>query len=73
MEIDSLPLPRTVKTWLHIADDVRVESAHDNVVIVAAGVAFYALLAVIPGLFLAVTVYGLFTDLAEAERQIDAH
>ena len=72
MEIDRLPVPRIVKDWLHIADEVRVESAHDNVVIVAAGVAFYALLAVIPGLFLAVTVYGLFTDTAEAERQIDA-
>lgn len=65
-------MPRLVKEWLHTANEVRIESIHDNVVIVAAGVAFYALLAVIPGLFLAVTVYGLFTDTAEAERQIEA-
>ena len=41
-------------------------------VIVAAGVAFYAVLALLPGLFIAVSLYGLFTDLDNAERQIEA-
>ncbi|MGI9528432.1 MAG: YihY/virulence factor BrkB family protein [Acidimicrobiia bacterium] len=61
-----------VKEWLSIANDVRIESDHDNVVIVAAGVAFYAVLALLPGLFISVSLYGLFTDLATAERQIEA-
>ena len=51
---------------------MRLESQRDNVTIVAAGVAFYAVLAILPALFIAVSLYGLFTDLDEAERQIDA-
>jgi len=67
-----MQLPPKVKEWLSIANDVRIEADHDNVVIVAAGVAFYAVLALLPGLFISVSVYGLFTDLATAERQIEA-
>jgi len=58
--------------WRSVAREMRVESQHDNVTIVAAGIAFYAVLAILPALFIAVSLYGLFTDLAEAERQIDA-
>lgn len=50
----------------------RGEIRRDNVVLVAAGVSFYAVLAVLPALVIAVSLYGLFTDLDEAERQIDA-
>lgn len=45
---------------------------HDNVVIIAAGVAFYAVLAILPAMFIALSIYGLFTDLEQAERQIDS-
>jgi membrane protein len=65
-------LPKPLRYPLAIANDVRVESQHDNVVIVAAGVAFYAVLALLPALFVAVSLYGLFTDVGEAERQIDS-
>lgn len=58
--------------WFAVANNVRVESQHDNVVIVAAGVAFYAVLAIVPALFIALSIYGLFTNLAQAEQQIDA-
>lgn len=64
--------PPSIKSGLAIANDVRIESKNDNVVIVAAGVAFYAVLALLPGLFISVSLYGLFTDLATAERQIEA-
>jgi membrane protein len=50
--------------------DVRRETRHDNVVIVSAGVAFYGVLAILPALFISISLYGLFTDPAEAERQI---
>ena len=42
----------------------------DNVTMVAAGVAFYALLAIFPALAAAVSLYGLFGDPAEISRQI---
>jgi len=58
-------------TWLEIAKDVRIESRHDHVVIIAAGVAFYAVLALLPAMFIAVSLYGLFTNTTEAERQIE--
>jgi membrane protein len=61
-----------LRYWLAIAQDVRIESRHDNVVIIAAGVAFYAVLAILPALFIALSFYGLFTDLEQAERQIDS-
>ena len=51
---------------------MRVESQRDNVTIVAAGIAFYAVLAVLPALIVAVSIYGLFTDLSQAESQIEA-
>ncbi|MGB5655160.1 MAG: YihY/virulence factor BrkB family protein, partial [Acidimicrobiia bacterium] len=51
---------------------IRDESRRDNIVLVAAGVAFYAVLAIIPALVIAVSLYGLFTDSDEAERQIEA-
>ena len=67
-----MQLPRNVKRWVSIANDVRIEADHDNAVIVAAGVAFYAVLALLPGLFISVSLYGLFTDIATAERQIES-
>ncbi|MFV2000316.1 MAG: YhjD/YihY/BrkB family envelope integrity protein, partial [Acidimicrobiia bacterium] len=57
--------------WFAIAKDVRIESRHDHVVIIAAGVAFYAVLALLPAMFIAVSLYGLFTNTTEAERQIE--
>ncbi len=57
--------------WLELAKDVRVEARHDHVVIIAAGVAFYAVLALLPAMFIAVSLYGLFTTTTEAERQIE--
>jgi len=68
----NMRIPPGIKNWYAIANDVRIESKNDNVVIVAAGVAFYAVLALLPGLFISVSLYGLFTDLATAERQIEA-
>jgi membrane protein len=67
-----MEIPRPLRYPVAIANDVRVESKHDNVVIVAAGVAFYAVLALLPALFVSLSLYGLFTDIDEAERQIDS-
>lgn len=55
-----------------IAAGLVSEARRDNITLVAAGVSFYAVLAVLPGIMLVLSIYGLFTDVAEAERQIDA-
>jgi membrane protein len=56
--------------WRRVARRTARQIPVDNVPIVSAGVAFYAVLAVIPVAIMAVTIYGLVTDPAEAERQI---
>jgi membrane protein len=62
--------------WLdrtrEILKELRYEARRDNVGLVAAGVSFYSTLAVLPALAIAVSLYGLFTDVDEAERQIEA-
>lgn len=60
------------RDWHDVGRALWREIGHDDVALLAAGVAFYAVLALLPALVLAVSVYGLFTDPAEAERQIDA-
>ncbi len=49
-------------TWQGIFDD--------NISLLAAGVAFYALLAIFPALAFLVTMYGLLSDPAEVQRQL---
>jgi membrane protein len=65
-------LPSWSEGLVRILHDIREESRKDNIVLVAAGIAFYSVLAVIPALVIAVSLYGLFTDIDEAERQIEA-
>jgi membrane protein len=47
-----------------------VEAKRDQVPLLAAGVAFYALLALIPALAAAVSIYGLVGDPSEVSRQV---
>lgn len=55
--------------------DIVVRTGHqakaDNVALMAAGVAFFALLALVPALLAIVSVYGLVSDPAEVSSQID--
>lgn len=60
------------RDWLAVARSVRQEIRVDSVSIIAAGVAFYSVLALIPAATITLSVYGIFTNEAEAERQIDA-
>src|SRR5687768_9337403 len=48
--------------WWDIAMRVKNEVTKDNVSIIAAGLALYALLAVFPALGAAVSIYGLFAS-----------
>lgn len=55
-----------------VALRVRREVGADNLGLVAAGVAFYALLAIFPGIAALVAVYGLVADPAAVSRQVES-
>lgn len=56
--------------WKHIALRVKDETGSDRLTLVAAGVAFYAFLALFPALAAIISVWGLFADPAEVQRQL---
>ena len=56
--------------WKEVLLRVKDEVSKDNLSIVAAGVAFYALLAIFPGIAALVTLYGLLADPAQVEQQL---
>jgi membrane protein len=58
--------------WLDVAKRVKGEARDDNVTLIAAGVAFYGLLAIAPGLAAVVSVYGLVTGPEEVQRQMES-
>lgn len=58
--------------WRDILLRVKGELTDDNVGIIAAGVAFYALFAIFPALAALVSIYGLFADPVQVEQQFAA-
>jgi membrane protein len=56
--------------WWDIAIRVKNEMSSDNVSIIAAGLALYALLAVFPALAAAVSIYGLFASPSEIAQHL---
>lgn len=59
------------KGWRDIAYRIKDSLDDDNISIVAAGVAFYALLAIFPALVAIVSIYGIVADPADVQRQFD--
>lgn len=57
--------------WLEVAKRVKQQIRDDQVPLLAAGVAFYALLALAPALIAVVTVYGLVADPGQIEQQLE--
>jgi len=66
--------PRDIplREWWQVLKRVQTESGRDNVGLVAAGIAFYGMLAVFPAIALLITVYGLIADPQTVERQVAA-
>jgi membrane protein len=56
--------------WFAILKRVKAEVKDDNVPLLAAGVAFYAMLAIFPAIIAVVTVYGMVADPAQIESQV---
>jgi membrane protein len=56
--------------WFAILKRVKAEVKEDNVTLLAAGVAFYAMLAIFPAIIAVVTVYGMVADPAQVQSQV---
>jgi membrane protein len=64
----TLPYEIPLKGWWQVAQRVWSESNRDNLSVVAAGCAFFALIAIFPALSALITLYGLTTDPATVEQ-----
>jgi membrane protein len=62
-------LPAT-RRWWHFVRGVKAGIRDDNLPLVAAGVAFFALLAIVPTLVAVVSVFGLIADPASVTGQV---
>ncbi len=64
--------PREIpaRGWWDVVRRVQLEAKQDQVPLLSAGVAFYSLLALIPGLIAAISIYGLVGDPSQVGRQV---
>jgi membrane protein len=65
----TLPYHIPLKGWWQVAQRVWSESNRDNLSVVAAGCAFFALFAIFPALSALISLYGLTADPATVEQQ----
>jgi membrane protein len=65
------PLRRSrAKGWIQVLKRVKREAVRDNASLLAGGVAFFALLAIVPLLVAALAIWGLFANAGDATRLI---
>jgi membrane protein len=64
------PLQIPLKGWKEILVRTYKEFTEDQIPMIGAGVSFYTLLAIFPGLAAFVAVYGLFSDVAQAQHHL---
>lgn len=62
--------PAKAAALFTIAKNVIVRISRDNLMLVAAGVAFYAMMAIFPAIAALVSIYGLFADPDAIQQQI---
>jgi membrane protein len=65
------PSPTTAGGWKAILREIKNDITRGRIVAIAAGVTFYALLAVFPAIASLVALYGLFADPARIAQQLD--
>ncbi len=65
------PTQVPAKGWVQIAKRGWAEAKTDNVPLLAAGMAYYAFLAIFPGLIAAVLIYALVADPAQIAEQVN--
>ena len=70
-DTDAHPRHITAKGWVALLKRVWTEIGEDHVGLIAAGCAFYGLLAIFPGLVAAMALAGLFTDPSTIVNQLE--
>ncbi len=65
-----LPIELPARGWKDVLVRVKSESKRDQVVLLAAGVAFFGLLALVPALIALLSIYGLVADPDRIDEQI---
>src|SRR5262245_27337484 len=68
----SSPLSLTLSQWWCVLKGVAATAERANLALISAGVAFFGLMAVVPGLAALVALVGLFSDPAVLTEQIRA-
>ena len=58
--------------WVNLLNETLLETSRDRIPTVAAGITFYALLAMFPGIASIVSLYGMFADRASIAHVLDA-
>jgi membrane protein len=66
----TLPDSMRARPLLHIAFNIAMRIGRDNLMLVAAGVAFYAMMAIFPAIAAFVSIYGLFADPRGVDQRI---
>lgn len=66
------PTDIPIRGWKDIAQRTCKEFTEDQIPMIAAGVTFYTLLALFPGIGAFVALYGLFADIADAQKHVQA-
>jgi membrane protein len=64
--------PKSPATLFQIARNVVVRISKDNLTLVAAGVAFYSMSAIFPGIAAFVSIYGLFANPSRTTKQVES-
>jgi membrane protein len=64
------PADIPARGWRDILDRTRKEFAEDQIALIAAGMTFYTLLALFPGLGALVALYGLFADVGQMQQHL---
>ena len=64
------PLQIPLSEWKAILTRTKAEFTEDQIPMIAAGVSFYTLLAIFPGLAAFVALYGLFADIGTVQRDL---
>ena len=57
--------------WKDVAVRVKAEAKDDNITLVAAGIAFFALLSLVPAMVAAISVYGLVSTPEDVARNLE--
>ena len=64
------PLDMPWRGWWQVLKRVKDEAATDRVSIISAGISYYCLLSIFPGIAMLIMLYGLVGDVAAARAQI---